>query len=192
VCLAWYAMKLDTHPITTKCISSGLISGTGDLICQYLTLPGNDDDSNKQSSTTSSWDIARTSRFASLGAFWVGPVLHCWYGSLIHMSKKVWLRVTLDQFAFAPMFVTSFLAWLWLWEGEQPATLPSRLKENVPSIVVANWALWIPAQAVNFTLMPVKYHVLFSNFVALIWNAYLSYSSHNSKPTTTDKGQVTK
>ena len=62
-------------------------------------------------------------------------------------------------------------------EGEQPSKLPERLKENVPPIVMANWALWIPAQGVNFYLLPVKYHLLFSNFVALAWNAYLSYSN---------------
>ncbi|CAB9510515.1 Peroxisomal membrane protein 2 [Seminavis robusta] len=178
--LAWYATKLDTHPLTTKCISSGLVSAAGDMICQYLTLPPTCTDSSSQHLSNTSWDMARTGRFACLGAFWVGPVLHHWYGYLALLSKRVWVRVAIDQFACAPIFVTSFLAWLWWWEGESPSTLPSRLQHNVPSIVLANWTLWIPAQAVNFTLVPVKYHVLFSNFVALLWNAYLSYTSHNS------------
>lgn len=180
--LAWYATKLDTHPITTKCTSSGLISATGDMMCQYLTMP-----TDGSEIETASWDYARTGRFAILGAFWVGPVLHYWYGSLALMSSKVWVRVAIDQFAFAPVTLTIFLGLLWLMEGDAPATLPLRLQENVPSVVVANWALWIPAQAVNFALLPVKYHVLFSNGVALIWNAYLSFSSYNSKRTDTQR-----
>lgn len=164
--LAWYSRKLDTHPILTKCVSSGLVSAAGDLTCQYLT-------------NHEKWDLIRTGRFSLLGTLWVGPVLHYWYGALFSaFPKQVLLRVGLDQFGFAPIFLTSFLSWLWTLEGEPPATLPTKLKENVPAIVVANWSLWIPAQAVNFYAVPVKYHVLFSNFVALLWNAYLSYSSH--------------
>jgi hypothetical protein len=66
---------------------------------------------------------------------------------------------------------------LWWWEGETPKNIPTRVKENVPSTVVANWSLWIPAQAVNFGFVAPKYQVLFSNFVGLAWNVYLSYAS---------------
>lgn len=166
--LAWYSRKLDTHPIATKCLSSGLVSAAGDLACQYLTKTKEE-----------RWDLIRTGRFALLGTLWVGPVLHYWYGALFRaFPKQVLLRVGLDQFGFAPVFLTSFLSWLWTLEGEPTSTLPTKLRDNVPGIVVANWSLWIPAQAVNFYAVPVKYHVLFSNFVALLWNAYLSYSSH--------------
>ena len=180
--LTWYTKKLDTHPMTTKCCTSGLISGMGDLICQSLTFSDNEN-STDQKDDDKKWDIMRTSRFAVLGAFWVGPVLHFWYGALFQaLSKRVVARVVVDQFGFAPVFVTSFLSMLWTWEGESPSNLGPRLQENIPSIVVANWVLWIPAQAVNFHFVPVKFHVLFSNFVALAWNAYLSYTSHESKP----------
>lgn len=180
--LAWYTTKLDTHPITTNCFTSGLISGMGDLICQSLTI-SDKDISSEPKDHEKKWDIVRTSRFAVLGALWVGPVLHFWYGALNQaLSKWVVARVMVDQFAFAPVFVTSFLSLLWTWEGESPSNLGPRLQENIPSIVVANWALWIPAQAVNFHFVPVKFHVLFSNFIALAWNVYLSYTSHESKP----------
>ena len=186
VCLAWYSTKLDTHPIVTKCLTSGLVSALGDLICQSLTLPAKDNSSSSSAPSSSAepkWDMQRTGRFAALGALWVGPILHFWYGALFQaLSKRVVARVAVDQFGFAPLFVTSFLSLLWTWEGESPSTLGPRLQENVPSIVVANWALWIPAQTINFHFVPVKYHVLFSNFVALAWNAYLSYTSHESKP----------
>ena len=190
VCLAWYSTKLDTHPITVKCMSSGFLAGAGDMICQFLTYDNNNgnnhsDDDDKSRAQGKSWDMSRTGRFTCLGALWVGPVLHYWYGSLALLSTKVWFRLTMDQFVFSPVFVTSFLSWLWLWEGEPPPSLPWKLKDHVPSIVVANWILWIPAQAVNFSLIPVKYQVLFSNFVALLWNAYLSYSSHNTNKSTT-------
>lgn len=172
--ISWYSRKLDTHPMTTKCLTSGLISASGDILCQYLTQPSPDGSSDQQN-----WDLARTGRFAALGAVWVGPVLHYWYGALFRaFPRQVVLRVAVDQLLFAPAFLVTFLSWLWTLEGDKSTTLLPRLKENVPSIVVANWSLWVPAQAANFYFIQPKYHVLFSNVVALVWNAYLSYSSH--------------
>ena len=47
--------------------------------------------------------------------------------------------------------------------------------------LVANWALWVPAQLVNFRYIPGKFQVLFSNVVALGWNAYLSFTAHEAE-----------
>jgi hypothetical protein len=52
-----------------------------------------------------------------------------------------------------------------------------KLKEVVPDIIVANWFLWIPAMTINFSMIPLKFQVLFGNVVALVWNVYLSYMS---------------
>lgn len=182
-CLKWYSEKLDTHPITTKSISSGLVSGFGDLICQSLTQSVNSSDGSRRSFLTwETWDAARTGRFATIGTIWIGPVLHYWYGGLTRtFPNNTMVRVALDQIVFAPIFLTMFLTWLWKWEGDTLENIPSRLTESVPGIVAANWSLWVPAQGLNFKFVPANYQVLFSNFVALIWNAYLSYASHGKK-----------
>jgi protein Mpv17 len=52
------------------------------------------------------------------------------------------------------------------------------LQEHVPTALIANWSLWIPAQVINFRFVPGKFQVLFSNVVALAWNVYLSFMSH--------------
>lgn len=184
LCLKWYSEKLDKYPITTKSISSGIISGFGDLICQSMTEPTTTTTSNSSKFLLSwdNWDSMRTCRFATLGTLWIGPVLHYWYGFLSRtFPHQTVLRVAIDQFFFAPISLTTFLSLLWWWEGETASEeMPSRLTENVPSIVVANWSLWIPAQAVNFHYVSSRYQVLFSNFVALAWNAYLSFASRKS------------
>lgn len=35
-------------------------------------------------------------------------------------------------------------------------------------------------QIINFSLVPVKFQVLFANFVSLIWNAYLSWATNRN------------
>jgi hypothetical protein len=58
------------------------------------------------------------------------------------------------------------------------ADVPVHLQQHWPEAVVANWVVWVPANFVNFRFVPLRYRVLFSNAVAVIWNTYLSYASH--------------
>lgn len=159
----------------TKGITSGFISGSGDAICQYLASPDED------------WDFWRTARFVVMGAMWVAPITHVWYDALStriipggRSRTKVFQRLVLDQFGFAPLFVPSFMAGLWILEGRENIWEP--LLAVSPGVIQANWALWIPAQIVNFSMIPLNYQVLFGNVVALFWNVYLSWVNANSAP----------
>ena len=66
--LQWYVTKLDTHPITTKVISSGLISGSGDLLCQSIIARK---EKQQQQQPSHEYDWIRTLRFTILGSFLV-------------------------------------------------------------------------------------------------------------------------
>jgi hypothetical protein len=203
--LAWYSTKLDTHPLLTKAISSGLIAGSGDFLCQIFVdwrkrvkEEENDGMASKgereSSSLLAGWDPARTGRFAILGAFLVAPGIHYWYNALsmrlvpgAATASNVLKRVALDQFVFTPFFVQMWLSALWTLEGETPIdVIPSRLMEATPTILVANWVLWIPAQIINFRMVPVKYQVLYSNAVALFWNIYLSSTATTAPSSSND------
>ena len=79
-----------------------------------------------------------------------------------------------------------------------------KLQHDLLPAVIANWKLWIPFQFINFRLVPpplqvndtspdqasqCRHHALtilsgmqvgFSNIIAVAWNTYLSWASHNS------------
>ena len=61
-------------------------------------------------------------------------------------------------------------------QGKPEAIIPN-LKQNVWSAMLVNWKLWPAANFVNFKFVPVQLQVLFANFVALIWNTYLSWAT---------------
>ena len=143
--LAWYSQKLDTHPLLTKGLSSGLIAASGDVLCQALLLDDDnherdngqrrrrgDDDSHKGEAKAYSaaappsildwWDKPRTARFWILGTFLVAPVIHVWFGTLARQipGSTFWpvvKRVGCDQFFFAPIFMSTWLVSLWTLEG---------------------------------------------------------------------------
>jgi hypothetical protein len=172
--VAWYSRKLDTHPILTKCISSGIVSGCGDVLGQYIVVKKHKKE----------WDPLRTGRFMLLGFALVAPIIHVWYGSLMvrfpgHGATAIAKRVFLDQAFFAPLFLPMWLLNLWVLEGRSHEYVLENVRAQVPKMIVANWELWIPAQIVNLGFVPPKYQVLFSNLVAVVWNTYLSYTTHD-------------
>ena len=192
---AWYTRQLDERPMRTKIISSALIAASGDIICQLLEnnfavdnatdapqQSAKDQSSSSPLNTTIDW--LRTGRFFVIGAFWVAPATHLWYGFLstrlipgVATPKRVLQRLALDQFGAAPVFCPAFMGFLWLLEGKNPSEVKDDLIEAGPTLVTSNWKLWIPAMGVMFSVVPLKFHVLYSNFVGLVWTVYLSYAS---------------
>ena len=72
--------------------------------------------------------------------------------------------------------------------GSYLSQIEKDLARDLPEMLVVNWCLWVPAQMMNFTFIPLKYQVLFGNFVAVTWNIYLSYKA--TKITTTTSEEV--
>lgn len=129
-------------------------------------------------------DWCRTGRFLLIGAFWVAPVTHLWYGFLstrlipgVATPTLVVKRLFLDQFGAAPIFCPTFMGLLWLLEGKPLSEVKTDLIEAGPTLVTSNWKLWIPAMGIMFSVVPLKFQVVYSNFVGLVWTVYLSYAS---------------
>jgi len=195
---SWYTRQLDERPLTTKIISSALIAAAGDIICQILEnnlgAKPKDVESDKEkasldkieaiTSLDNDIDWMRTGRFFVIGAFWVAPTCHVWYGFLstrlipgVSTPKRVVQRLFLDQFGAAPFFCSAFMGLLWLLEGKPPSDVKADLIEAGPTLVTSNWKLWIPAMGFMFSFVPLKFQVVYSNFVGLVWTVYLSYAS---------------
>ena len=202
---SWYTKQLDERPIATKIVSSALIAASGDVICQILenNFAGKDNSAGDNpknvdgtagnsaqettadtTTTTTTIDWYRAGRFFLIGAFWVAPATHLWYGVLstrlipgAATPKRVVQRLFLDQFGAAPIFCPTFMGLLWLLEGKPPSQVTSDLIDAGPTLVTSNWILWIPAMGIMFSVVPLKFQVVYSNFVGFVWTVYLSYAS---------------
>lgn len=51
-------------------------------------------------------------------------------------------------------------------------------KDKIKETLLTNWKIWPAAMVVNFWFMPLKYQVLFANFVGFFWNIILSYITY--------------
>uniref|UniRef100_A0A7S1CGT8 Peroxisomal membrane protein MPV17 n=1 Tax=Bicosoecida sp. CB-2014 TaxID=1486930 RepID=A0A7S1CGT8_9STRA len=161
-----YAELLETRPILTKSLTSLVITAIGDIACQTFFGDG-------------SFDIVRFAQFSILGGVLVGPGLHFWYGTLNRLipgvtTKAVLGRLALDQLVWAPPFIAVFMGTLKTMQGRPYDDLLEIVWESCK----VNWMLWPAANFINFKFVPGQYQVLFANFVALIWNTYLSYAGN--------------
>ena len=190
--LLWYSHKLDTHPILTKCISAGIISGLGNLGAQRLMhsqLPNqSSEDGSDQCETISTFQVDYNSmgRFMFLNVVFVAPVLHFWYIALARAIPGTQLtpvlkRVFYDEFVFTPVYVPTLMAILWTLEGVEPKHLPRMIREEWLTIMIFDWSVYIPVQFVNFRFVPVKFQVLVINLVGVGWNCFVSWRAQGQQ-----------
>ena len=156
-----------------QAITSGSITGSGDVICQSLAM---------YDDTTATYDVRRTAIFAAVGTYYLGPMLHFWFGlsqrlvagtSALAIAK----RVVLDQGLVGPISFAFTTFQLMAWEGKA-AEWPAWIRENGPAILVKNWQVWVPTVTVTFAFIPLHFRPLFVNTVALFWNVYISSRLH--------------
>jgi peroxisomal membrane protein 2 len=215
---------LDTHPITTKCVSAGLVSSLGNILAQAIThyQELNQKQEQKQNETSKAkrqWqekhqqqddtylldkkkdnndhddevtaeqfqvDLAQVSRFAFLNVVFVAPILHHWYQFINRAVpgtsfSRVAQRVFWDEFVFSPMYLPVFLGMLWKLEGSSNDDIIKMIKSEVPTIVVVEWALWVPAMFGTFRFVPVKFQVLAINTIGVVGQTFLAYMANHAK-----------
>mmetsp|Transcript_11811 Transcript_11811/g.21282 ORF Transcript_11811/g.21282 Transcript_11811/m.21282 type:complete len:348 (+) Transcript_11811:175-1218(+) len=187
---AWYSKKLDTHPVATKCISAGLISSLGNILAQAIThhqeLEKMDEDERKKHGDRPfQVNLAQVSRFAMLNVAFVAPVLHYWYNFINRVVpgqslSRVLQRTFWDEFVFSPMYIPVFLGMLWKLEGSSNENIWKMTKSEVPSIIVAEWIIWVPTMFTTFRYVPVKFQVLVINVIGVAWQTFLAYMASNA------------
>jgi len=111
--------------------------------------------------------------------------VHFWYLSLTKRipsksPRVIFVLIFLDQAFFAPIFLPTYMLNLMMLEGKAMPDAIKKLQVGLKEALVTNWILWIPAQVVNFSVVPQKFQVLFSNFVAFAWTTYISWKTQKS------------
>ena len=168
--ISWYTNKLIERPYVTKCITSFITFGLGDVICQLF---------EKKSNKNKKFDYIRAFRQGSFGVI-MTPYLHLQFNHIIPKyfanGKLPILKIlAYDQTVNASVFIFAFFTYIDYFSGIDPKTSLQHTLVKFPSTIVANWQIWPMAQILNFTIVPAPYRVFFANIVGLFWNVYLSF-----------------
>ncbi|KAG1674855.1 hypothetical protein FOA52_015243 [Chlamydomonas sp. UWO 241] len=166
-----YLRALEKFPLLTKAATCGILNALGDVLAQLVV---------EKSGTI---NVQRTATFAAIGFMLTGPLITYWYDLLARLmpssmgATSTLMSLAIDQLLFAPTCIAAFFGLINVIEGKPDMIVP-KLKADLWEAVKANWLLWVPAQAINFSVVPLPLRAPFVSVVALAWNVYLSWSSH--------------
>ncbi|KAL5278413.1 MPV17.2 family protein [Megaselia abdita] len=167
-----YVKALDKHPYIMEAIQVSTLMGAGDLLTQTII-------DKRRTFKEINW--IRTAQFTGMGFFFVGPLLRYWFiklDKIVSKNQSVLKRTTkkvfLDQIIVDPPFLAVFTVILSAVQGMNTAQIKDRLSNDFIDVLKTNLMIWPAAQFINFALIPLRYQVIFVEFIAIFWNAYLS------------------
>ena len=199
-CISCRCLSPFCYRIITKCVSAGLISSIGNVLAQKITHYQQEEERKEKGSaveTPFQVDVAQVSRFALLNVAFVAPVLHHWYQFINRMVpgaswSRVLQRTWWDEGVFSVMYIPAFLGMLWKLEGSSNEDIVKMTKSQVPSIIAAEWATWVPTMILTFRFVPVKFQVLVINIVGLGWQTILALMASNAHGKETEEEPIQK
>lgn len=192
-----YNKSYDRRPLTTLCITNGILGAISDGLAQTISyyehqrkyshriedryLPENLKAHEDQWPEPPRLDGLRMARFA-LYNFCVAPIVGRWY---IFLDRQfpgaVVKRVVIDQVAFAPLSLAAFFTTMGYAETRHWQGVQEKFRDAYTPALIANYKVWPLVQLVNFKIMPIQYRLPFVSSLGILWNAYLSWINNASR-----------
>eukprot|EP00555_Chaetoceros_dichaeta_P002918 CAMPEP_0198250872 /NCGR_PEP_ID=MMETSP1447-20131203/1891_1 /TAXON_ID=420782 /ORGANISM="Chaetoceros dichaeta, Strain CCMP1751" /LENGTH=195 /DNA_ID=CAMNT_0043935769 /DNA_START=100 /DNA_END=684 /DNA_ORIENTATION=+ len=129
---AAYNEQLDKNPLTAKACTSLVGWFLGDLLAQLFIVKA------------PQLDLARLASLTAFGFLYHGPSGHYFYNWLDSKvegtdGKAVFTKVAIDQILWCPLFMTVFFTYLGLVAGDSPATIASKIKNDLLTACQGSW-----------------------------------------------------
>lgn len=133
-----------------------------------------------------------------LGFVMNGIFLYHWYhildkvvGSSMTSKIGVIIKVAADQFIYAPFAIASFFYFTSVRElrdiDSANREFKSKLKQSFLTTFLADCTLWPTSNFVNFRYINLAYRPSFTAGIQLLWQTYLSITSHGEVDPLDDK-----
>ncbi|KAJ8902242.1 hypothetical protein NDN08_006649 [Rhodosorus marinus] len=175
--LALYGKLLARGPLTTKMITGGILTALADYMAQWIEMkddPEKDLDLRRLASLTAWFTLVGT------------PLLHGWFGFLERIfpgmvALKAVKQMAIDQLLWAVFFNAQMMFGMTFLETFDVKAALKKIKDQIVTVIIANWKLWPIAQLVNFSVVPLSYRVLFANLVAFVWTLIFTTISHQEE-----------
>ena len=170
-----YSAQLASKPLRTNVITAGLLALGSDIICQAVL------EQKKH------LDLRRTLAITAFGAFYNGGIctlVYPLYFKVLPMAlRQTSLRrglgtTLLDNGIHTPMFyIPTFFLSTGMLQGDSLAKSVETMKAGYLEAIKYTWAMWIPFQYLNFSVVPPKLRVLFLSSGCFFYTCGLDYFS---------------
>jgi len=172
--------------VTNLSISVGL-SAFGDYLQQKYEnrnkTSGHTIATKELKSSDIKWNIKRTCNMSMSFGLTSGFLCHFWYNFLDRMYpgkgiKIVFKKIISDQIIFSPICIVACLSVACFMKGADQERTYKEIVFKGTKLYIAEWAIWPPAQFINFYFLPTRYRVLYDNCISLVYDVYSSHVQH--------------
>lgn len=170
----WYNTTAKAHPFTTGIVTTGLKTSAADLFAQKVIEGRKEIDWTRHA-------VFCTFGFAYLGAFqyWLYNVQFTKW--CLPITKKFGhkatapVKVFIDQGLHHPfIYFPTFFSMKAVVSGKPLSTAVEKYKSEIWESLKALWGVWVPAQLINFAVVPRHLRIPYVAAVSFGWTVILS------------------
>jgi len=165
-----YSSMLNSNPILTKSLTSGVIFALSDISAQKI---------ESSSSTNSKLNVKRTVYSVAVGSIF-GVAAHHWYGLVFRLMPDTTLlstlkKAALGQIFFGPSLTCVFFASALLQSGSFTFKNWFRqIRADLPGVWISGLGFWPIVDLISYSFIKEQWILLFVNFCSFIWTIYVS------------------
>lgn len=141
-------------------------------------------------------EVERTVRSVGVGALYIAPLVTHLYNLVdkcfgpsqapLNAVKKICLFSVFSPFTSGGFVVINSLL-----QRKSSDYITHQLREDVPTIVLTGYKIWIPTHFILLTLIPLQHRVLLSNTVGVMWTCYMTHAANTRlQPTNTSSDSL--
>ncbi|XP_022197909.1 mpv17-like protein isoform X2 [Nilaparvata lugens] len=118
------------------------------------------------------YDVASLGRYAVVGTCINSNLLYFWFTHVENLSpgtslRSIFHKTILTQVILSPIFVTSFYISMSIMEGKQD--IFEECKQKFIPTFKSSCGFWLPAQTINFLLVPPAARVVYVGTCSFLW-----------------------
>ncbi|CAG0895089.1 unnamed protein product [Darwinula stevensoni] len=167
-----------TRPLLSNCLTYGTLFVGAEFSQQAVNKHF-----AKARNEVLEYDFAGIGRCAVLGSSILPSLLFMWYKWLDRTfvgaaAKTVVLKVLLDQCLMTPTSISVF--YIGMSTLEFKSDILAEWKQKIGPTYLTSWFFWIPAQAINFALLPPPARVVYVASASFIWINILCWFKRQS------------
>ncbi|AEE82392.1 Peroxisomal membrane protein PMP22 [Arabidopsis thaliana] len=163
-----YLSQLQQHPLRTKAITAGVLSGVSDVVSQKL-------------SGIQKIQLRRVLLKVIFAGGFLGPAGHFFHTYLDKFFKgkkdtqTVAKKVILEQLTLSPLNHLLFMIYYGVVIERTPWTLVrERIKKTYPTVQLTAWTFFPVVGWINYKYVPLHFRVILHSLVAFFWGIFLT------------------
>lgn len=166
----WYDKTYVKYPLTMSGLTLGFKAGGCDIVSQ------------KYSNPDCELDMPRIAKFTCFCVFYVGSFQHVLFNIVypkifVGNGFKVAAQMALfDNFVHSPfLYLPTYYSFKSVVEGNSVKDGLSEYYEEGLEVLKACWGVWVPAQLINFWIIPKNFRIAYIAVMGSVWEVVLSY-----------------